>query len=224
MRDLRLRRGGRDDRPQSANREASDDGARRRPLSRSCQSMAMIMRTIIATSTSRPRPRRTAENLPRDGRARDAHPGQERRARGRRIARGSRAAEILALNLVSAPGAGKTTLLERTIRDLKGELPLFVLEGDQATANDAERIRAAGAPVVQINTGSGCHLEADMVARGVAELKPAPGSVRPDRERRQPRLPGALRPRRARQGRRSSRSPKARTSRSNIRTCSARRK
>ena len=85
--------------------------------------------------------------------------------------------EILALNLVSSPGAGKTTLLERTIRDLKSELPLFVLEGDQATANDGERIRAAGAPAVQINTGTGCHLEADLVARGLMELKPAAGSV-----------------------------------------------
>ena len=85
--------------------------------------------------------------------------------------------EILALNLVSAPGAGKTTLLERTIRDLRDELALFVLEGDQATANDGERIRAAGAPAVQINTGTGCHLDAPMVARGLAELKPGPGSV-----------------------------------------------
>jgi hydrogenase nickel incorporation protein HypB len=85
--------------------------------------------------------------------------------------------EILALNLVSSPGAGKTTLLERTIRDLKDELPLYVLEGDQATANDGMRIRAAGAPAVQINTGTGCHLEADMVARGLVELKPAAGSV-----------------------------------------------
>jgi hydrogenase nickel incorporation protein HypB len=85
--------------------------------------------------------------------------------------------EILALNLVSSPGSGKTTLLERTIRDLKGELKLCVIEGDQATANDGERIRAAGAPAVQVNTGTGCHLEADMVARGLAELKPAPGSV-----------------------------------------------
>ncbi len=85
--------------------------------------------------------------------------------------------EILALNLVSAPGAGKTTLLERTIRDLHGELALYVLEGDQATANDGERIRAAGAPVVQINTGTGCHLDAMMVARGLAELKPPLGSA-----------------------------------------------
>jgi hydrogenase nickel incorporation protein HypB len=66
--------------------------------------------------------------------------------------------EILALNLVSSPGSGKTTLLERTIRDLKGELKLYVVEGDQATANDGERIRAAGAPAVQVNTGTGCHL------------------------------------------------------------------
>ncbi|HSV21980.1 MAG TPA: hydrogenase nickel incorporation protein HypB [Xanthobacteraceae bacterium] len=85
--------------------------------------------------------------------------------------------EILALNLVSSPGSGKTTLLERTIRDLKSELNLFVVEGDQATANDAERIRAAGAPVVQVNTGAGCHLEADMVARGVRELRPGTGSI-----------------------------------------------
>jgi hydrogenase nickel incorporation protein HypB len=85
--------------------------------------------------------------------------------------------EILALNLVSSPGAGKTTLLERTIRDLEGELRLFVVEGDQATANDGERIRAAGAPAVQVNTGAGCHLEADMVARGLQELKPTAGSV-----------------------------------------------
>ena len=84
---------------------------------------------------------------------------------------------ILALNFMSAPGAGKTTLLERTIRDLKGKLPISVLEGDQATALDGDRIRAAGAPAVQINTGTGCHLDADMVARGLAELQPAPRSL-----------------------------------------------
>jgi hydrogenase nickel incorporation protein HypB len=84
---------------------------------------------------------------------------------------------ILALNLVSSPGAGKTTLLERTIKDLKDKLPLFVLEGDQATTNDGRRIREAGAPAVQVNTGTGCHLEADMVARGLQQLNPTPGSV-----------------------------------------------
>lgn len=85
--------------------------------------------------------------------------------------------EILALNLVSSPGSGKTTLLERTIRDLKDKIPIAVIEGDQATTNDGERIRAAGAAAVQVNTGAGCHLEADMVAKGLAELKPAFGSV-----------------------------------------------
>lgn len=85
--------------------------------------------------------------------------------------------EILALNLVSSPGSGKTTLLEHTIRDLQPELKLYVVEGDQATAHDGERIRAAGAPAAQVNTGTGCHLEADMVARGLSELQPAVGSV-----------------------------------------------
>ncbi|MGJ0426392.1 hydrogenase nickel incorporation protein HypB [Methylocystis sp.] len=85
--------------------------------------------------------------------------------------------EIVALNLVSSPGAGKTTLLERAIADLSGELPLFVIEGDQATSNDGERIRAAGAPVVQVNTGAGCHLDAEMIARALSELKPSVGSL-----------------------------------------------
>jgi hydrogenase nickel incorporation protein HypB len=85
--------------------------------------------------------------------------------------------EILALNLVSSPGAGKTTLLERTIKDRGGPCAFSVIEGDQATANDGERIRAAGAPAVQINTGTGCHLEADMVARALKELAPAFRSV-----------------------------------------------
>jgi hydrogenase nickel incorporation protein HypB len=80
--------------------------------------------------------------------------------------------EILAVNLVGSPGSGKTTLLERTIRDLRGQCEINVLEGDQATALDRDRIRAAGAPVVQVNTGPGCHLEADMVARGLSDLRP----------------------------------------------------
>lgn len=85
--------------------------------------------------------------------------------------------EIFALNLVSRPGAGKTALLERTLRELAGQHDFFVIEGDQATSHDGERIKATGAPVVQINTGSGCHLDADMVARGLAELRPSFGSV-----------------------------------------------
>lgn len=85
--------------------------------------------------------------------------------------------EILALNLVSSPGSGKTTLLERTIAELKDQIAISVIEGDQATTRDGERIRAAGAAAVQVNTGAGCHLEADMVARGLSELKPPAGSV-----------------------------------------------
>jgi hydrogenase nickel incorporation protein HypB len=88
-----------------------------------------------------------------------------------------RGREILALNLVSSPGSGKTTLLERTIKDLNDEFKLFVVEGDQATTRDGERIRAAGAAAVQINTGSGCHLEADMLGRALQHLKPRAGSI-----------------------------------------------
>nr|WP_285670320.1 hydrogenase nickel incorporation protein HypB [Limibaculum sp. NKW23] len=84
---------------------------------------------------------------------------------------------VLALNLLSSPGAGKTTLLERTIRELGDRVRIDVIEGDQMTANDAERVRAAGARAVQINTGAGCHLEADMVAGAVARLDPAPGTI-----------------------------------------------
>jgi hydrogenase nickel incorporation protein HypB len=85
--------------------------------------------------------------------------------------------EVLMLNLVSSPGSGKTSLLERTIRDLKSEVPMTVIEGDQATDHDAERIAASGAQAIQVNTGTGCHLEADMIERALGELKPRPGSV-----------------------------------------------
>ncbi|MCW2633516.1 MAG: hydrogenase nickel incorporation protein HypB [Pseudonocardia sp.] len=84
---------------------------------------------------------------------------------------------ILALNLMSSPGSGKTTLLERTVRDLAGELPISVLEGDQETLLDADRIGSTGARVVQINTGAGCHLDADMVKNGLETLDPADKSV-----------------------------------------------
>jgi hydrogenase nickel incorporation protein HypB len=85
--------------------------------------------------------------------------------------------DILAANLMSSPGSGKTTLLERTIRDLSGELGISVVEGDQETAFDAERIRAAGCRVVQVNTGSGCHLDAAMLAAALRELDPAARSL-----------------------------------------------
>lgn len=83
---------------------------------------------------------------------------------------------LLAINLMGAPGCGKTSLLERSIRSL-GPGALAVIEGDQATANDAQRIRSAGARVFQINTGTGCHLDAAMVAHGLERLGAPPGTV-----------------------------------------------
>jgi hydrogenase nickel incorporation protein HypB len=77
------------------------------------------------------------------------------------------AKNILALNLVSSPGSGKTTLLERTLTDLKEQVTFAVIEGDQQTTNDADRIHATGTKVVQINTGKGCHLDAHMVLHAV---------------------------------------------------------
>jgi hydrogenase nickel incorporation protein HypB len=85
--------------------------------------------------------------------------------------------DILALNITSSPGAGKTTLLERTIRELGVSRPVAVIEGDQETLLDAERIRAAGARAVQVNTGAGCHLDAEMVHRAISALDPAPESL-----------------------------------------------
>jgi len=84
---------------------------------------------------------------------------------------------IFALNLVSSPGSGKTTLLVKTIEALGGRIPALVIEGDQQTSRDAERIRATGVPAVQVNTGKGCHLDADMVARALDRLDPPPGSL-----------------------------------------------
>lgn len=88
-----------------------------------------------------------------------------------------RAAGTLALNLVSSPGSGKTTLLCRTIEALAGRHPVAVIEGDQETANDAERIRATGAPAVQVNTGKGCHLDAHMVGHALDHLPPVPFGI-----------------------------------------------
>ena len=84
---------------------------------------------------------------------------------------------ILALNLVSSPGSGKTTLLERTITELKDDVPMAVVEGDQQTMHDAERIDATGAEVVQVNTGAGCHLDAGMIEHAVTRLSLARNSI-----------------------------------------------
>lgn len=97
--------------------------------------------------------------------------GESLLAKNDRLAAGNRErfnnSGLLVLNLVSSPGSGKTTLLEKTLSDLKGKFGFAVLEGDQQTANDADRIAATGVPVHQINTGAGCHLDAHMVGHGV---------------------------------------------------------
>lgn len=77
---------------------------------------------------------------------------------------------LIAINLVSSPGSGKTTILERTIQDHAKTLPCAVIEGDQQTMNDANRIEKAGAPVIQVNTGNGCHLDALMVNKATKAL------------------------------------------------------
>ena len=87
------------------------------------------------------------------------------------------AKNIFALNLVSSPGSGKTSILERTLKDLKDELSFYVIEGDQQTLNDADRIAAINIPVIQINTGKGCHLESDMVYEAVKKLEVKDNSV-----------------------------------------------
>ncbi|HEY1322049.1 MAG TPA: hydrogenase nickel incorporation protein HypB [Streptosporangiaceae bacterium] len=84
---------------------------------------------------------------------------------------------VFAVNLMSSPGAGKTTLLQHTAAGLAGTLALSVIEGDQETALDAERIRSAGCRVAQINTGAGCHLDAAMVGGALRALDPPPGSM-----------------------------------------------
>ena len=84
---------------------------------------------------------------------------------------------IFAVNLVSSPGSGKTTLLVETIKRLAPAVSVGVIEGDQQTSNDADRIRATGAPAIQSNTGKGCHLDAHMVGHAIDHLDPPEGSV-----------------------------------------------
>ena len=102
-------------------------------------------------------------------------------ARNDALAAGNRvffaARHILALNLVSSPGSGKTTLLVRTLQALKEKLLLAVIEGDQQTDNDAERIRATGVQAIQINTGKGCHLDAQMVGHALERLTLPEGAL-----------------------------------------------
>ncbi len=99
----------------------------------------------------------------------DAYARENRRAFAAR--------RLFALNVVSSPGSGKTSLLVKAIEALKDRMPVSVIEGDQQTSNDADRIRASGAPAIQINTGKGCHLDAHMVGHALETLDPPPGSA-----------------------------------------------
>jgi len=87
------------------------------------------------------------------------------------------AKNVLAVNFLSSPGSGKTTLLEKTIPLIKTVSPVSVIEGDQQTTRDAERIQALDVPVLQVNTGTGCHLDALMVHRAVREMHPEDNSL-----------------------------------------------
>jgi len=87
------------------------------------------------------------------------------------------ALKIKAFNLVSSPGSGKTSLLEKTIKDLKDTLDFYIIEGDQQTMHDADRINEAGAPVIQVNTGNGCHLDAHMINHATKDLSPKENSI-----------------------------------------------
>ncbi len=87
------------------------------------------------------------------------------------------AKNIFTLNLVSSPGSGKTSLLEKTLTELKNEKNFYVIEGDQQTMNDANRIDAIGIPVVQVNTGNGCHLDSNMVNKAIKKLEMKDNSI-----------------------------------------------
>jgi len=87
------------------------------------------------------------------------------------------AKKVCCINMVSSPGSGKTTILEKTIAAFKGMRPVYVIEGDQQSMLDADRLAKLGIQAVQINTGSGCHLDANMVNRALKSLDPAPGAL-----------------------------------------------
>lgn len=87
------------------------------------------------------------------------------------------AKNMFVVNLVSSPGSGKTSILEKTIEQIGNDVPVYVIEGDQQTMNDAERIEKTGVPVVQVNTGNGCHLDSDMVNKAIKKLEPENNSI-----------------------------------------------
>ena len=136
-----------------------------------CTPMRMALRTRIRTAmtairTTAPR----LVSVERDLLARNNAVAEENRRR-------FQAARTLALNLVSSPGSGKTALLVETLRRIGEKHPVAVIEGDQETTADADRIRATGAPAIQINTGKGCHLDADLVRGAMTRLGAPPNGI-----------------------------------------------
>jgi hydrogenase nickel incorporation protein HypB len=132
----------------------------------------------------RPRHEHARDEVHRKGDARTARTlrlERELLAKNAELAAANRRAvahgRMTLLNLIGSPGAGKTALLEALIPRLRKDAAIGVLEGDQATDRDAQRIRDVGCPVVQINTGAGCHLDATMVEQGLTLLSPPPGSI-----------------------------------------------
>jgi hydrogenase nickel incorporation protein HypB len=87
------------------------------------------------------------------------------------------AKKMVALNLISSPGSGKTAILEKTLHDINKEIPCYVVEGDQQTLNDAMRIKETNTPVIQVNTGQGCHLESEMIQNSLLQLDPKDHSL-----------------------------------------------
>ncbi len=174
----------------TAHRHDHAHASRTRPCRRRCRGPQgpRRMRTRRAFAPSRGRASRGATSWPRTT------------PTPRPTARCFADRGIFALNLVSSPGSGKTTLLVQDDRGLRGAPPVAVIEGDQQTSHDADRIRATGAPAVQINTGKGCHLDAHMVGHALRQLGARRRQPADDRERRQPGLPRRVRPGRGAQG------------------------
>ena len=140
-----------------------------------CTPMRMALRTRVRTAmtairTTAGRDGARLVSVERDLLARNNAVAEENRRR-------FQAARTLVLNLVSSPGSGKTALLVETLRRIGEKHPVAVIVGDQETTADADRIRATGAPAIQINTGKGCHLDADLVRGAMTRLGAPPNGI-----------------------------------------------
>lgn len=145
-------------------------GTRANPATLKLAAVPSVNETLAPPVLEAPAPTKTLVEIERDVLGKNNKMAE--RNRGYFEAR-----NIRAYNLVSSPGSGKTSILERTLKAIGKKVRFYVIEGDQQTARDAERIAASGAAVVQINTGKGCHLEAQMVNEALRQLNPEANSV-----------------------------------------------